>query len=180
MAENIPVTLPSKELIQETQALVRAWRSGELTTRGTYPTGDGEPNNSPEVYIAYPQDMDGIPGMNDPGTGTGDETVGSGVCDMAILNGGEIQMLGFSSEVYNISTERFPRVWLLVTLLKSGAFVATLPFKSPIEDELGTGTDGCITINGFALTDIPSVSDPDFVIGVRDGCLVGVQVGECD
>lgn len=119
-----------------------------------------------------------------------------------------LSQVGVSSKlIYNMDAEPVPGDhWLLVSKLKSGQWVIDQVYgagsaetgtgtgtSTAVSAGTGTGTatsststgtgtsnNTCPGIPGVDITAIPIVEDPDYILAVKDGCLVLVRVGNCD
>lgn len=51
------------------------------------------------------------------------------------------------------------------------------------ENDSSSGSDtesACVTIPGVDFSSLPTETDPDLILGIKDGCLVVVDVGSCN
>ena len=133
-----------------------------------------------EIHIARVP-ADGIPGLIETGSG---DLAGSATCDVYKLDDdGILESVGIDKVVYNLSPFRIAQGWILIARNKFGSWVATQP--GTLDDD-GTG-DGsnplgdlpCFGIPGVSAADIPVVTDPEYVLGFKNGCLVLVEVSPC-
>lgn len=116
--------------------LIRDKREGRLNTpyraRFTDSMSDLESPQSPEVYIAYPQDSDGIPALT-AGTGGNPDIAGKGICDIyRILKNGTnqpeiIAVTGLEQEVFNLSSKPLAQDWIVVHRDKFGYWLTSPP-----------------------------------------------------
>jgi hypothetical protein len=88
-------------------------------------------HQAPEVYVAVPQDENGIPALDVAGTGSGtwagadsDDEPGSGLCDIFQIVDDVLVPTGFSETVYNLSGSAIVRDWILVVRDKYGKWFA--------------------------------------------------------
>lgn len=80
---------------------------------------------SPDVYMALPQEALGIPGVIHPSSVPGEgDVLGQGICDIyRVDSGGYLTPTGFSENVYNFSTSNIPRMMVPVQRSKFGDWI---------------------------------------------------------
>lgn len=80
---------------------------------------------SPDLYMALPQDSLGIPGVIHPTTIPGEgDVLGQGLCDIfRVDQDGSLTQMGFSQNVFNFSTSSIPRMMVPVQRSKYGEWV---------------------------------------------------------
>lgn len=79
---------------------------------------------TPSVYIAKVP-VDGIPALEEEGTGTGLDSPGKVECDIYRIIDDELHDMGITRDVYNLSTSVIDAPYVLVTKTKSGDWVAS-------------------------------------------------------
>jgi hypothetical protein len=85
--------------------------------------------NTPEVYVAYPQESDGIPALV-AGTGGDPDVPGSAKCDIYRILGGPqgsptlVKVGNLFQTVYNLTKSILTQDWLTVTRDKFGSWLA--------------------------------------------------------
>lgn len=154
------------------QEIIGAYRRSH--SRGKLLFDDTDDRNpSPDVYIALPQDVGGIPGLVSSGvTGTGTDTTGDnagdvpgvGTCDIYQIIDGALQSTGVTREVLNLSETPISQNWITVVRTKFGPWVAggagsgannrtVFTIATVTDSAHGTGTllarpAGCATVPG--------------------------------
>lgn len=125
----MPVNVFSDEDVGLLRDFCDQLRRGRGNPQSRTPSRDFDDvgGDSPDVYIAIPQDSHGIPAVSHTGVFPGEgDAVGQGVCDIfRIVGGGDLIPIGFSENVYNFSTSVIPRMWIPVQRTKFGDWVAS-------------------------------------------------------
>lgn len=144
------------------------------TYKSREPSQEDDPHFSPDVYVAKPQDVGGIPARVD-------DVPGTALCDIyrLSLNGTdemELEQTGYAVPVYNLSTTAVSQEYIQVHRDKYGTWLA-----------ITAGGDGSAFFSVFLLEDLQANGGPaDAVLydeinneptstpvdgGVYDGCL---------
>lgn len=81
-------------------------------------------SQTPSVYIAQVP-VDGIPAMDEALTGTGNDVPGKAECSIFRIVNDELEDMGITRDVYNLSTSLIDVPYVLVTKTKGGSWVAS-------------------------------------------------------
>ncbi len=181
----MPLYFLSDNDINILQGVIDAVKSGRINTPSRPPHehsfSDREDHQSPETYIAFPQDENGIPALT-PATGTAPDDYdepGVATCDIykIVIKGSTplLQPIGIDKEVYNLSGNVIPQDWLAVTRDKFGQWLPMIPGGvRMIHGSIlgaGSGTNGGFVANDatFSIDNVVAIYGPnptaDIVVG---------------
>jgi hypothetical protein len=110
---------------------------------------------SPDVYIAFPKDVGGIPRSTSLGSGTAPDQPGSALCSIWKISNAAtpaMEYAGFEKTVYNISEEDIERGWITIQRTKYGKWVV---IQQHVDSSGGAGS----VVEGTLLTGLTAATD---------------------
>lgn len=143
----------------------------------------GRPNGRASTLVAKVPPS-GIP----PLTLGSPDTPGAAYCEIYRLvtvgtSGGgeaEVEAMGFSDWVFNLSTSRIESRYTLIHENRGGEISGFVAINNGLEEQTGTGTFCVVEIDGNRFDELHTETNPSYVIGIdANGCLVKVPVGVC-